>query len=54
MTINKITNIFGRFSNAFRSPSRRTVELEYLNQSVSINDLERRQYEIETGKFRFM
>jgi hypothetical protein len=27
-------------------------EIEYLNQSVSIHDLERRQREIENGLFR--
>ena len=50
----KIINFVGQFANAFRTPSRQKLELDYLNQSISINDLERRQHEIETGKFRFL
>jgi len=32
--------------------SRQAREMEYLNQSVSIYDLERRQKEIDNGLFR--
>jgi hypothetical protein len=48
---NRIGNLLGRVSGAFSVPTRQKIELEYLNQSVSINDLERRQREISAGKF---
>lgn len=32
--------------------SRRDIEIEYLNRSVSRSDLERRMREIDAGKFR--
>jgi hypothetical protein len=51
MNTNRFSNMFWRVAGAFRVPSRRKIELNYLNQSISINDLERRQHEIETGKF---
>ncbi len=40
-----------RFITA-RIPSRHDVEMAYLNQSVSIHDLEKRQHEIALGRFR--
>ncbi len=51
MTKTRFLNIFGRMAGAFRVPSRQNIELEYLNQSISISDLERRQIEIGAGKF---
>ena len=40
------------FQNLFaRRQSRRDVELAYLNAAVSLYDLERREREIEAGKF---
>nr|WP_306267488.1 hypothetical protein [Pararhizobium sp. IMCC3301] len=41
-----------RIGSAFRPVDRQTVIRNYLNDSVSIHDLERRQHEIETGKFK--
>ncbi len=52
MARSRLTNIFGRITNAFSVPSRQKAELDYLNQSISICDLEQRQNEIEAGKFR--
>jgi hypothetical protein len=51
MSKTRFSNLFGRMAGAFRVPSRQKIELEYLNQSISISDLERRQTEIESGKF---
>lgn len=34
-----------------RRPSRREAELEYLNAAVSRTDLERREREVDLGKF---
>ena len=51
MTNNRLSNLFGRMAGAFRVASRQKLELEYLNQSISISDLERRQAEIGSGKF---
>jgi Protein of unknown function (DUF3563) len=40
------------FQNLFpRRQTRRDAELAYLNASVSLYDLERREREIATGKF---
>jgi hypothetical protein len=36
----------------FRRPDRRELELAYLNDAVSLYDLERREREIERGLFR--
>lgn len=36
----------------FRLPGRRELELAYLNASVSLYDLERRERDIEQGMFR--
>jgi hypothetical protein len=51
MSKTRFSNLFGRMAGAFSVPSRQKIELEYLNQSISISDLERRQTEIESGKF---
>lgn len=40
-----------RIAGAFSTPSRQQIERSYLNKSISINDLERRQNEIAHGKF---
>lgn len=45
-----ITTILNRFLPSGRT--RREMEISYLNQSVSMHDLERRQREIERGMFR--
>lgn len=44
------TNFFSRLFA--RSTGRRDLELAYLNQAVSLYDLERRQYEIDHGLFK--
>ena len=53
MSKGRISSVFAQISSAFSFPSRQDIERNYLNQSISINDLERRQNEISTGKFRF-
>jgi hypothetical protein len=40
-----------RIASAFAPPSRQAIERAYLDESVSMADLERRQYEIARGKF---
>ena len=35
-----------------RMPSRQDLEMDYLKRSVSIYDLERREREVQLGKFR--
>lgn len=52
MTRNRLASTLGRFASAFRMRTRQEIELDYLNRSVSLHDLERRQREIEAGKFR--
>jgi hypothetical protein len=52
MTNNRLANAFGRIASVFEAPSRQKLERDYLNRSVSIYDLERRQREIDAGKFR--
>ncbi|MGB7432540.1 MAG: DUF3563 family protein [Ahrensia sp.] len=37
---------------AFSAPDRASREIDYLNRSQSLVDLERRQREIDRGKFR--
>lgn len=44
-------NIVTRTLRAFSQRSRRNPAMEYLNESVSIDDLERRQREIDSGLF---
>ena len=39
---------------SLRQPSRREVELDYLNQSTSRSDLEMREREIDRGRFRHL
>jgi len=53
MSKGRIANLAARVSSAFSFPSRQDIELNYLNKSISINDLERRQHQIAAGKFRF-
>ena len=38
--------------SAFRTRTKRNAVIDYLNESVSIIDLERREREIESGKFK--
>ena len=45
-------NIVSKTMRAFSHRLKRNPELEYLNESVSIDDLERRQREIDSGLFR--
>jgi hypothetical protein len=52
MSKNRFSGTFGRIAHALAGPSRRDVETDYLNGSMSIYDLERRMQEIERGKFR--
>lgn len=47
----KIKNSIARIAGAFTPPSRQAIERAYLDESVSITDLERRQNEIARGKF---
>lgn len=49
----KRNSFFGRVASALRPATRHEREMAYLNKSVSIFDLERRQREIDAGKFRF-
>jgi hypothetical protein len=35
-----------------KMPTRQEMEIDYLNKSVSIHDLERREREIARGRFR--
>lgn len=43
----------GFLSALFSKPrSRRDLELDYINRSVSIYDLERREREVAQGRFR--
>ena len=42
---------FSRIAGSFVPPARAEVERAYLERSVSRNDLERRQREIDNGKF---
>lgn len=53
MQAKRKSTVFGRIASAFRVPSRFERETAYLNRSVSLYDLERRQREIDAGKFRF-
>ena len=48
----KFKSAFSRIADAFATPSREQVEHSYLERSVSLADLERRQNEISRGKFR--
>jgi hypothetical protein len=51
MNKNRISNFFGRVIGAFPRASSRKIELDYLNQSTSIAELECRLHKVETGKF---
>lgn len=45
-------SVFDRIASAFKMSSRAYREAAYLSQSVSMQDLERRQREVDAGKFR--
>ncbi|UIJ71580.1 DUF3563 family protein [Aurantimonas sp. HBX-1] len=45
-------NITNTLRGLLRGTGRRDVVREYLDQSVSLADLERRQREIDSGRFR--
>lgn len=47
----KIKSAFNRIAGAFSTPSRHQAENAYLERSISLADLERRQNEIARGKF---
>jgi len=51
MKKNGISNFFGRVVGAFPKASSRKIELDYLNQSTSIAELECRLHKVENGKF---
>lgn len=51
MSNSRFTKTFERIANAFHVPTRDEAEIAYLNRSVSLTDLERRQREIARGKF---
>lgn len=51
MSNNRFTKAFERIAGAFHAPTRSEMETDYLNRSVSLTDLERRQREIARGKF---
>ncbi len=44
-------NSMSRIGAAFRQTDQQSAIRNYLNESVSIYDLERRQNEIDSGKF---
>ena len=48
----KFKTSMARIASAFTPPSRQAIERAYLNESVSMADLERRQNEIAQGKFK--
>ena len=52
MANRSFTRFLGQVADTFSGPSRQNMELAYLNQAVSIYDLERRQHEVDAGKFR--
>ena len=52
MKNNRLAHVFGRITGVFQTPNRESIETDYLNRSVSLHDLERRQREIDLGKFR--
>ena len=52
MAHSRLRRFATELADTFRGPSRRETEMNYLNGSVSIADLERRMTEIERGKFR--
>jgi hypothetical protein len=52
MNKNRISNFFGSIVGTFPKATSRKVELDYLNQSTSIAELECRLHKVEAGKFR--
>jgi len=51
MNNNRISKFFDSVVGAFPKASSRKLELDYLNQSTSIAELECRLQKVETGKF---
>ena len=51
MKKNQLSNFVGRVVGAFPKASSRKIELDYINQSTSIAELEFRLHNVETGKF---
>lgn len=49
---NPVTRGFNRITKAIAGRSRHDREMEYLNGSMSLTDLERRQRNIDRGMFR--
>lgn len=47
-----IRTSLARVADVFAGPTRQQRETDYLNHSKSLVDLERRQREIDRGKFR--
>jgi hypothetical protein len=45
-------NLFKSLTNFWKFPLIAEIERDYLNASVSVSDLERRQREVERGLFR--
>ena len=45
-------NMFQRIRSVFSQDRSRQIELDYLNEAVSIVDLESRQRQIDRGRFR--
>lgn len=52
MAFNRLRRMANEFADTFRGPTRRETEMNYLNGSISIADLEHRMGEIDRGKFR--
>lgn len=52
MNNNRLAHVFGRITGILQGPSRQQMETDYLSGSNSLYDLERRQREIDAGKFR--
>ena len=52
MAQNRLRRVAAGFLGALSGPSRRDMELNYLNESISLADLERRMAEVDRGKFR--
>lgn len=45
-------NLMQKLRSAFRGQTANRLEIEYLNEAVSIIDLESRQRQIDRGQFR--
>ncbi len=51
MNRNRISEFLGGIVGAFPKASSRKIEVDYLNQSTSIAELEYRLQKVELGKF---